>query len=71
MVIFWANGPLKENVLNYAAQSSSVYCTTVDLSKAYDRYIIDRLTRELRCSELPEITVDIFEFMGKIIVVNV
>ena len=62
---------LKEAVLDYAAQGSSVYRATVDLSKAYDRINIDRLIRELRCSVLPDKIVDIFEFMGKIIVVNV
>lgn len=38
---------LKETVLYYVAQGSSVYCTMVDQSKVYDRNNIDRLIRNL------------------------
>ena len=40
----------KETVVKYVAQGSSVYCATVDLSKAYDRFNIVRFIRELQCS---------------------
>ena len=57
--------------MNYAAQAYSIHCATVDLSKAYDRFNIDRLIRELRCSDSPDKIVDIIEFIAKNTMVNV
>ena len=56
---------LKEIVMYYSSQRSDVFCTIVDLSKAYDRISTCLLCDEMRETDLFGQVRALIEFMGK------
>ena len=56
---------LKETVVHYNRKHTDVYCAMFDLSKAYIRINISSLCDKIKATYLPELLVNLIEFMGK------
>ena len=54
---------LKETVLNYKNENSNVHCVLLDLSQAFDRLNFKIINDKLKSAGLPNVLVNIIDFM--------
>ena len=61
---------MKETLISYHEQNSSVHCAMIDLSKAFDKININTLVSKLRSSHLPDVFVNTISYMYRNTFVN-